>query len=171
LLPSRMPSRHFAAAAANDMGGLQGVPFGDLLNYIDLQYGLSSCFVEEPLAELAHILGYMKLAADTMIDFADAKILMEEIGVPPIAPEQFEDFSLLKAVSDAPELEVFDEDVSDEMSDDLSDDLSDNEAPVALMPKRDSVVNANAAAPNKIRSVRLTRAHSAHVRSGMRQGH
>merc|ERR1719217_191092 len=87
-------SRGFSVLASSDIGELHlqgaGVQFGDLLNWLDVQYGLASRFVQEPLSELASILGYVKVTADTIIEFGDAGILMEEIGVPPITPDQLE---------------------------------------------------------------------------------
>jgi hypothetical protein len=91
---------------------MSGVNFGDLLVVLDAEYGLASRFIQEPLSELAQILGYVKLAADTVIEFSDAEILMEEIGVPPIPPERLDILTI------APETLPVDELVSDVGDDD-----------------------------------------------------
>jgi hypothetical protein len=95
-------SRHFSATVSSDF---QGVNFGDLLTCLDMQYGLSSRFIQEPLSELAHILGYVRLAADTMIDFSDAKILMEEMGVPPMSAQQIDEVKQMNAPDEFTALE------------------------------------------------------------------
>lgn len=91
----QMHSRSCAAIASGDIG----VPFRDLLTSLDVHYGLASQWVQEPLAELAHILGYVRVAADTLIEFGDAKILMEEIGVPPLEEQQLQGVTHLNAAA------------------------------------------------------------------------
>lgn len=91
----QMHSRSCAAIASADIG----VPFSNLLISLDVHYGLASQWVQEPLAELAHILGYVRVAADTLIEFGDAKILMEEIGVPPLEEHQLQNVTHLNAAA------------------------------------------------------------------------
>jgi len=69
-----------------------GISFGDLLMCLDSHYGLASRFVQGTLAELAQILGYAKVGADTVLTYSDAQILMEEIGAPSLTPEELRAF-------------------------------------------------------------------------------
>lgn len=115
LTASTPPPRAFSAIASSDVSG---VAFGDLLTFLDVNYGLNSRFVQEPLAELAQILGYVRIAADTVINFRDAEILMEEIGAPPCTPEQFqEEVARIFARFQGNDIEesAFMEDASDEV--------------------------------------------------------
>jgi len=112
MAPASLPASRYFAISSGNVAGMSGVPFGDLLVVLDAEYGLASRFIQEPLSELAQILGYVKLAADTVIEFSDAEILMEEIGVPPIPQERLDILTI------APETLPVDELVSDVGDDD-----------------------------------------------------
>jgi len=80
-----------------------------LLRCLDEQYGLAARYVQSTLAELATILGYVRVASDTVIGFTDVHILMEEIGAPPLSPEKLREFAVLHSSEkdcDAPEAGV-----------------------------------------------------------------
>merc|ERR1712107_324241 len=71
--------------------------------------GLAARYVQSTLAELATILGYVRVASDTVIGFGDVHILMEEIGAPPLSPEELREFAVLHSSEkghDAPEAGV-----------------------------------------------------------------
>lgn len=69
----------------------EGVPFEELVVLLEAQYGLAERFVRGSLSELAEILGY-HASVDPIIQYGDASILLEEIGAPPLTPEQFGEF-------------------------------------------------------------------------------
>lgn len=86
----------------------EGVAFGELLACLDTHYGLASRFVHGTLSELAQILGYASVEDDTLLTYGDAQILMEEIGAPPLTPEEFRDMKDPVLDSSADELHVQD---------------------------------------------------------------
>lgn len=67
------------------------VKFGDLLQWIDRQYGLASKFIKEPMSEILSILGYRTLTTDTIIEHRDASIVVEDLGVPALTPDQIQE--------------------------------------------------------------------------------
>jgi len=69
----------------------EGVRFEELLVFLEVQYGLAESCVRSSLAELAEILGY-HASVNTIIRYSDAHILLEEIGAPPLTPEEFGKF-------------------------------------------------------------------------------
>lgn len=73
----------------------EGLQFDLLLRCLDEQYGLAARYVQSTLAELATILGYVRVASDTVIGFSDVHILMEEVGAPPLSPEELREFAVL----------------------------------------------------------------------------
>lgn len=125
LVPSRL--RLLATITSSD---LQGVSLSYLLTYLHVNYGLVSRYIQEPLCELAHILGYVKLAADTVIEFRDANILLEEMGVPPITLEQLGDLHSLNAAAGKTAVEDAEQSVSvDDLVQDNDGRLATEQAP------------------------------------------
>lgn len=70
-------------------GPVEGIAFGDLLRYLNEQYGLAHQVVGDTLSELAGILGYESVGLSTWINFSDTKILMEEVGTQPATEKEF----------------------------------------------------------------------------------
>jgi hypothetical protein len=83
-----------------------------LLRCLDEQYGLASRYVQSTLAESANILGYVRVASDTVINFSDVRILMEEIGAPPLSPEELREFVLHSSEQDVSAVEAESEEAS-----------------------------------------------------------
>eukprot|EP00933_Yihiella_yeosuensis_P042939 TRINITY_DN37621_c0_g1_i1.p1 TRINITY_DN37621_c0_g1~~TRINITY_DN37621_c0_g1_i1.p1 ORF type:complete len:203 (-),score=38.36 TRINITY_DN37621_c0_g1_i1:122-682(-) len=122
-IQSRVVPRHFAAVATSELH--EGIHFGELLTYLEIQYGLAAKFVQGELSELAQILGYSTVAQDTMINDEDAELLMEEIGIPPVPVDKLkEDLSNLSA-SASP----------NEFSEDLHDDAIEEDVVPAAWQK------------------------------------
>lgn len=86
ILDARTSAKRTFAAVAIPEVMLDGISFGNLLRYLDQQYGLAHRVVEDKLSELANILGYEGVDRDTTINFSDTKILMEEVGTYPATP-------------------------------------------------------------------------------------
>lgn len=99
----RFPARHISftpllalagqrrAVAATVSCSVGGVAFEELVGLLEAQYGLAERFVRGSLSELAEMLGY-HVGMDPIIEYADADILMEEIGAPPLSQQQLKEF-------------------------------------------------------------------------------
>eukprot|EP00427_Karlodinium_veneficum_P032760 CAMPEP_0169196082 /NCGR_PEP_ID=MMETSP1016-20121227/7548_1 /TAXON_ID=342587 /ORGANISM="Karlodinium micrum, Strain CCMP2283" /LENGTH=219 /DNA_ID=CAMNT_0009272645 /DNA_START=90 /DNA_END=746 /DNA_ORIENTATION=- len=86
-----LTSRHFSAVAVNyDLR--DGIEFGHFLEYLQEQYGLAQKAVEGKLSELANILGYEAIDLNTIIQYGDLKILLEELGANPASRREFRNF-------------------------------------------------------------------------------
>eukprot|EP00927_Polykrikos_kofoidii_P054996 TRINITY_DN49311_c0_g1_i1.p1 TRINITY_DN49311_c0_g1~~TRINITY_DN49311_c0_g1_i1.p1 ORF type:complete len:272 (-),score=40.50 TRINITY_DN49311_c0_g1_i1:190-1005(-) len=123
LTPGQL-ARDRGIATISDTAQLdQTIPFGELLTYLDTQYGIAAQYVEETLTDLAHILGYMKVATDTMIEYGDASILLEEVGAPPVTSEEILNFHESIFTSGAEETEETAEMVETSLDDPRLDDF------------------------------------------------
>jgi len=103
--------RLFSAVAVAE-SDIAGVTFGDLLRYLQDQYGLAHQYVEDTLSELAQILGYEEVDSNTRIHFGDVKILMEEVGTSPATKKELRQFLAGTATSEV-DSEPVDIDISE----------------------------------------------------------
>lgn len=123
--------RSISVAAASHSP--EGLPFTELVALLEVQYGLAERFVRGSLSELAEILGY-HAPTDPIIQFGDASILLEEVGAPPLTPEEFGKF---KASRIGPEQGAAEEEVHTDHRDDSIDEpkLSVEQFPAVLLVK------------------------------------
>jgi hypothetical protein len=90
------------------------VTFGELLTFLDVEYGLAPQYVQQNLLELAEILGYSDIDMQTPLNLADAGMLMEEVGAPACTADELVRFQESRKTETAA---VSKEEVSEEAPD------------------------------------------------------